>query len=486
MELLDRPILEIARAVREGASALALTEAALARIAAGSDLGAFLAVGSDAALTAARAVDAAPRASLGPLAGVPVAVKDALCTTDLATTAGSRILEGYRPPYDATAVERLRAAGAIVVGKTNMDEFAMGSSTENSGFGPARNPWDRRRAPGGSSGGSAVAVAAGMAPGALGSDTGGSVRQPAGFCGVVGVKPSYGRVSRYGLIAFASSLDQVGPFAADVRSAAQLLEVIAGADARDATCIPRPAGAYVAACERGVKGLRVGVPEEYFAEGLEAGVEARVREGLAALEAAGATLAPVRLPHTAQAVATYYVVATAECSSNLARFDGVRYGLRVEARELHDMYRATRARGFGAEVKRRIMLGTYVLSAGYYDAYYLRAQRVRTLIRRDFDAAFAEVDVLATPVSPTTAFELGSRTADPLAMYLADVYTLPANLAGLSGVSVPCGLSDGLPVGFQVIAPALGEERMFAAAAVVEAAMGPLVPLLRARKGDAA
>jgi aspartyl-tRNA(Asn)/glutamyl-tRNA(Gln) amidotransferase subunit A len=488
MSWLQRSIPAIAEAVQNGdVTATELTESALARMAEQDELGAFLTVGGETALAAAKRVDEKRSAGdpLGPLAGVPIAVKDALCTRDLPTTAASRILDAathdgalpvrpYQPPYDATAVARLRDADAVVVGKCNMDEFAMGSSNENSGFAIARNPWNRERAPGGSSGGSAVAVAAAMAPGALGTDTGGSVRQPAGFCGTVGVKPSYGRVSRYGLIAFASSLDQIGPLATDVRGAAQLLEVIAGHDAHDSTSLEADVPGMVAACGAGVEGLTIGIPEEYFGDGLDAAVEERVRAGIKALEDAGATMKPVSLPHTKHAVATYYVIATAECSSNLARFDGVRYGLRERADNLDEMYRVTRSRGFGAEVKRRIMLGTYVLSAGYYDAYYLRAQRVRTLIRRDFDAVFSDCDLLATPVSPTVAFELGSRTADPLSMYLADIYTLPASLAGLAALSVPCGLAHDMPVGLQLIAPPLGEVPMFRAGGVVETALGTL------------
>ncbi|MCC6523945.1 MAG: Asp-tRNA(Asn)/Glu-tRNA(Gln) amidotransferase subunit GatA [Polyangiaceae bacterium] len=474
----------LAAAVRSGAtSAEALTEHALERIRAlDGELGAFLHVAADAARAEARALDARRRRgeTLGPLAGVPIALKDALCTHDQPTTAGSRILvqrrpdgseHPWQPPYDATVVARLRAADAVLIGKTNLDELAMGSSTENSAFRPTKNPWDTTRIPGGSSGGSAVAVAAGMALGALGSDTGGSVRQPAALTHVVGVKPSYGRVSRYGLIAFASSLDQVGPFAADVRGAAALTAVVAGHDPRDATSLEAPVPDYLAACERGVAGLRIGVPEEYFAAGLDPEVEENVRAALAALAAQGAVLRPVHLPHTRHAVATYYVIATAEASSNLARFDGVRFGLRAgERAELGRMYERTRGAGFGREVKRRIMLGTYVLSAGYYEAYYLRAQRVRALIKRDFDAAFAEVDLVATPVSPTVAFPLGSRLDDPLAMYLADVYTLPASLAGVCAVSVPCALgrTSGLPVGLQLVAPALEEARLFAAAAAWE------------------
>ena len=488
--LLDRSIPDLAALVARGAiSAEEVARAALDRIAQQNGaLSAFLTVQAEAALAAARAVDEkrARGEPLGPLAGVPVGLKDALCAEGAPATAGSRILtrrprpgepeldpaRGWLPPYDATAVARLRAADAILPGKCNMDEFAMGSSNENSAFGPAKNPWDPARTPGGSSGGSAVAVAAGMTPGALGSDTGGSIRQPAALTGVVGVKPTYGRVSRYGLIAFASSLDQIGPFAADVRGAARLLEVISGHDPRDATSLDAPVGAYEAACGRDPRGLRVGVPEEYFAAGIEPGVEAAVRAAIDGLRGLGCEVRPVRLPHTRHAVAAYYIVATAEASSNLARFDGVRFGLRQEGEQgdLRGLYERTRGQGFGREVKRRILLGTYVLSAGYYDAYYLRAQKVRTVIRRDFEEAFREVDLLAAPVSPTTAFRLGDRVDDPLAMYLADVYTLPASLAGLPALSVPCGLAappgggSALPVGLQLIGPALAEERLFTAA----------------------
>ena len=489
---LDTPLTELATAVASGhVTAEAVTEESLSRIRAGSALNAFLTVSDDESRAAARALDARQKRgeALGRLAGVPIAIKDALCTKNVPTTAGSKILtrrgpdghpgtpsSGFRPPYDATAVERLRNAGAVLVGKANMDEFAMGSSGENSAFGPARNPIDPRFAPGGSSSGSAVAVAARMTSASLGSDTGGSIRQPAAFCGIVGVKPSYGRVSRYGLIAFASSLDQVGPFARDVRSAALVLEVIAGADPHDATAAPVPVGDYVAACERDVRPLRVGVPEEYFAEGLDPEVAEAVRGAIARLEREGCSVRPVKLPHTRYGVATYYIVATAEASSNLARFDGVRFGLRVEPErgDLNTMYGATRDAGFGAEVKRRILLGTYVLSAGYYDAYYRRAQRARTLIRRDFDAAFAEVDVIAAPTSPTPAFRLGEKIDDPLAMYLADIYTLPASLAGISGITLPCGSTrptedrPALPIGLQLLSPAFAEEKLFTAAAAVE------------------
>jgi aspartyl-tRNA(Asn)/glutamyl-tRNA(Gln) amidotransferase subunit A len=483
---LRRPIPEIANAVARGdVSAEEIARACITRIEAENGrTNAFLAVAADEAITQARAVDARRAAGheVGKLAGVPIGLKDALCTRGIPTTCASAILmrdgRGWCPPYDATVVARLSAAGAVVAGKCNMDEFAMGSSTENSAFGPVKNPWDTTRAPGGSSGGSAVAVAAGMTPGALGSDTGGSIRQPASFTGVVGVKPTYGRVSRYGLVAFASSLDQIGPFAADVRGAARILEVIAGRDPRDATSIDAPVGAYETACERGAKGLTVGVPEEYFADGLEPEVAAIVRGAIDDLAACGCTIRPIRLEHTAYAVATYYVIATAEASSNLARFDGVRFGLRVEPpqADLTTMYGGTRDAGFGREVKRRIMLGTYVLSAGYYEAFYKKAQKVRTLVRRDFERAFREVSVIAAPVSPVPAFKLGERSGDPLGMYLADVYTLPPSLAGIPAMSVPAGFTPArpsrpaLPVGLQIMAPPLEEERMFAVAAAYERA----------------
>jgi aspartyl-tRNA(Asn)/glutamyl-tRNA(Gln) amidotransferase subunit A len=537
--ILDRSIPDIARLVSQGeVSAEEVTRLSLERIEQKNGLyGAFLTVQAERALDEARAVDTRRNRGerLGALAGVPIGIKDALCTRDAPTTAGSRILtrplprapdagpagesrrareraadsarasrpgapsgpvprapaesapdprRGFCPPYDATVVARLRAAGAVLPGKCNMDEFAMGSSTENSSFFPTRNPWDTSRIPGGSSGGSAVAVAARMTAGALGSDTGGSIRQPAALTGVVGIKPTYGRVSRYGLIAFASSLDQVGPIASDVRSAARMLEVIAGKDPHDATSVDAPVGDYEEACGRDIDGLRVGVPEEYFAQGLDPAVEVVVRAAVRGLEGLGCEVVPIRMPHTRYAVATYYILATAEASSNLARFDGVRFGLRVEpsdvgaagaadpehrtAKDLAALYSATRSAGFGREVKRRILLGTYVLSAGYYEAYYLRAQKVRTLVRRDFEAAFRDVDVIAAPVSPVVAFKLGEKIDDPLAMYLADVYTLPASLAGVPAMSVPCGFatpSDGdapMPVGLQLIAPPLEEERLCA------------------------
>jgi aspartyl-tRNA(Asn)/glutamyl-tRNA(Gln) amidotransferase subunit A len=469
-------VVEIAERVRSGErSAEQVASEALARIgAADPRVHAFLHVAGAEALEQARAIDArrARGESLGALAGVPVAVKDAICTRGLPTTAGSRILGKYVPPYDATVVQRLRAADAIIVGKTNMDEFAMGSSNENSAFGPARNPWDLERTPGGSSGGSAAAVAARMAACSLGSDTGGSIRQPASLTGTVGIKPTYGRVSRYGLIAFASSLDQIGPFANDVRGAARVLSTIGGHDPCDSTSLDVPMGDLESACGRSLRGLRIGVPEEYFAEGLDAEVAESVRAAIRELESDGCIVKPVKLPHTHFAVATYYVIATAEASSNLARFDGVRYGLRASAgvHDLRSMYGATRDAGFGPEVKRRILLGTFVLSSGYYDAYYLKAQKVRTLIRRDFDEAFREVDAICSPASPTPAFRLGEKVDDPLAMYLNDVYTLPASLAGVPAMSVPSAPTrSGLPVGLHVITRPLDEATMLAIAAAWEA-----------------
>jgi aspartyl-tRNA(Asn)/glutamyl-tRNA(Gln) amidotransferase subunit A len=415
-------------------------------------LDAFLHVDGEAVLARARRVDGLlSNMDPGPLAGVPVAIKDVLHVEGMPTTCGSRILEGYRPPYSAGAVERLLRAGAVVIGKTNMDEFAMGSSTENSGYKRTRNPWDRARVPGGSSGGSAAAVAAQVVPLALGTDTGGSIRQPASLCGVVGVKPTYGRVSRYGLVAFASSLDQAGPLARSIEDAALACSVLFGHDERDATSAAREAPDFAAELDGGSGGLRVGVPWRFLEQGVDAGVLSAFRSALAALEEAGARVLEVELPHAPHAIATYYLVATAEASSNLARYDGVRYGLRVEAAELRRMYGETRDRGFGPEVKRRIILGTFALSTGYYDAYYLRAQKVRTLIRRDYERAFEACDVVATPTTPTTAFRLGEKVDDPLQMYLADVFTVPANLAGLPGLSLPCGLVRGLPVGFQLL-----------------------------------
>ncbi len=453
------------------ATATSVCEAALERIRTGdARLGAFLTVAADAARSRAAALDRLPGGARGPLHGVPVALKDNVCTRGLTTTAASKILAGYVPPYDATVVARLEQAGAVIVGKANCDEFAMGSSTENSAFGPTRNPWDVSRTPGGSSGGSAVAVASGMVPVSLGSDTGGSIRQPAALCGVVGLKPTYGRVSRYGLIAFASSLDQIGPLARTVADAAQMLTVIAGADEHDATASREPVGDYVGALTGAVAGLRVGVPRALVGEGVDPEVVAAVERALHVLTSRGARLVDVDLPHARYAIPVYYLVATAEASSNLARFDGVRYGYRTpEARTLKAMYLRTRDEGFGAEVKRRIMLGTYVLSAGYYDAFYLKAQQVRTLIRRDYHAAFATCDVVAMPTTPRPAFRLGEKVNDPLQMYLEDVFTVSANLSGLPAISVPCGFSSTrLPIGLQLTGRAFDEATLLRAADAYE------------------
>ena len=463
----------------------ALLEASLARIRAlDGKVHAFLRLTTDEALAAARASGQRRAAgkALGPLDGVPIALKDIFCMSGVETTSGSKILRGYVPPYDATVVRKLKQAGAVIVGKLNMDEFAMGSSTENSAFGPTMNPWDLARTPGGSSGGSAAAVAARMVPGAFGTDTGGSIRQPAALVGCVGLKPTYGRVSRFGVIAFASSLDQVGPFAQDVRGVALLLNAVAGHDENDQTSSTRPVPDYAKALDLGVRGLRIGVPGEYFGEGLAPEVEKAVRAGIEKLRGLGCEIREISLPHSPHAIATYYLVATAEASSNLARYDGVRYGHRAQANQLLEMYEKTRAEGFGAEVKRRIMLGTYALSAGYYDAYYLRAQKVRTLIRRDFDRAFESVDAVLSPTSPTTAFRLGEKMDDPLAMYLNDVYTVPANLAGLPGISVPCGFdSRRLPIGLQLIGRPFDEDTLLRIAHAAEPAGHPLPPLLEGR-----
>ncbi|HEY5888350.1 MAG TPA: Asp-tRNA(Asn)/Glu-tRNA(Gln) amidotransferase subunit GatA [Acidimicrobiales bacterium] len=469
--------LEIAAAVRSGErSAREVLDEHLAVIEArDGELHAFNLVLVDEARAAADAIDARVAAGEdpGPLAGVPVALKDNLCTRGVATTCSSRILEGWQPPYDATVVERLAGAGAVLVGKTNLDEFAMGSSTENSAFGPTRNPHDPTKVPGGSSGGSTAAVAAGMASIGLGSDTGGSIRQPAALCGVVGMKPTYGRVSRYGLVAFASSLDQIGPITTTVADAATVFEVIGGHDPLDSTSIPQPPPEVMATLGDGIAGLRVGVIDELLgAEGMAPDVLARTREAVAALEAAGATVGEASVPAAVYGITAYYLVAPAEASSNLARYDGVRYGLRVDAANTADMNEASRTAGFGDEVKRRIMLGTYALSAGYYDAYYGKAQKVRTLLIRDFEKAYEEFDLLLSPTTPTTAFPIGEKTADPLTMYLNDVCTIPSNLAGHPSMSVPFGTGDdGLPVGVQVLAPSLGEATMFRAAAVLEGAI---------------
>ena len=435
-------------------------------------LNVYLSLTKERALAqAARVDDAAAKGDpLGPLAGIPMGIKDVLVMRGAPATAGSKILQGYHPPYDATSVAKLEAAGAVLLGKTNCDEFAMGSSNENSAYGPVRNPVDTERVPGGSSGGSAAAVAANIAVAALGSDTGGSIRQPASFCGVVGVLPTYGRVSRYGLIAYASSLDRVGPFASNVRDAATLLSVIAGHDPHDATSSPAPVPDYAAESDKGADRLRIGVPAEYFAEGLDPEVRACIESGIIALQAAGCTVKPVALPHTKYAVPVYYLIATAEASANLARFDGVRYGPRSkDSATLADMYRHSRDEGFGAEVKRRILLGTYALSAGYYDAYYLKAQQVRRILAEEYLRAFNDVDAIVTPTAPTPAFKLGEKTGDPLAMYLADIYTVTASLAGICGVTVPCGVTKaGLPVGMQVLAKHFNEAAAFRVARAVE------------------
>jgi aspartyl-tRNA(Asn)/glutamyl-tRNA(Gln) amidotransferase subunit A len=460
---------DIAKAVAAGeTTATAVLEEHLARIAEREgELHAFNEVLEANARADAAAVDNGERR--GPLAGVPLALKDNMCTRGIATTCSSKILEGWKPPYDATVVTRLRDAGAVLVGKTNLDEFAMGSSTENSAFGPTRNPHDPTKVPGGSSGGSAAAVAAGFASVSLGSDTGGSIRQPAALCGVVGVKPTYGAVSRYGLIAFASSLDQIGPFTTTVADAALVLEVIGGHDAMDSTSIDRPAPSLVDVLDEGVDGLRVGLVRELLGEGIAPDVRRRVEAAAEALTKAGAKVDEASVPAAVYGLSAYYLIAPAEASSNLARYDGVRYGLRVDAANTTDMNVASRTAGFGDEVKRRIMLGTYALSAGYYDAYYGKAQQVRTLIIRDFQAAYEQFDVLLSPTSPTTAFELGAKTADPLTMYLNDVCTIPSNLSGDPAMSVPYGVGvDGLPVGVQVLAPALGEPVMFRVAAALE------------------
>jgi aspartyl-tRNA(Asn)/glutamyl-tRNA(Gln) amidotransferase subunit A len=485
----------LAAAIAAGqVSAAEVTEAHLARIdRVDPRVHAFLHIAADGARAAARAVDErrAAGAALGPLAGVPLALKDVFTTQDMPTTCGSRILDGWLPPYDATVTRRLRQAGVVVLGKTNMDEFAMGSSTENSAFGPSRNPWDLSRVPGGSSGGSSAAVAAFEAPLGIGTDTGGSIRQPAAVCGVVGVKPTYGGSSRYGVVAFASSLDSPGPLARTVLDAALLHEVMSGHDPLDATSIDAPVPPVVAAARQAdVSGLRIGVVTELSGDGYQPGVLARFGEAVELLESLGAKIVDVSCPHFSYALPAYYLIAPSECSSNLARFDGMRYGLRVGddgTRSAEEVMALTRAEGFGAEVKRRIMLGTYALSSGYYDAYYGKAQQVRTLITRDFEAAFEQVDVLVSPTTPTTAFPIGERADDPLAMYLADLCTIPSDLAGNAALSVPCGLApeDGLPVGLQIMAPVLADDRCYRVAAAVEAALEQRAgrPLLDAAAG---
>ena len=460
---------------RREISAVELTRAHLDRIeAVEGRVSSFVTVTDQEALHEAERIDQMRHEGepLGSLAGIPLALKDVLCTKGVRTTCSSRMLEHFIPPYDATVVKRLRAAGAISVGKTNMDEFAMGSSTENSAFFPTRNPWDLDRVPGGSSGGSAAAVAAGEAMGALGSDTGGSVRQPGALTNTVALKPTYGRVSRFGLIAFASSLDQIGPFARSARDVAHLMNAIAGYDPLDSTSVDHPKPDYLAALTGDVKGLRIGVPKEYFVEGVEPGVKQAVDEAIQTFVGLGAEVGEVSLPHTRYGVAAYYIIAPAECSANLARYDGVKYGLSIrdDAKDMIEATALTREKGFGAEVKRRILLGTYALSAGYYDAYYLKAEKVRTLIKRDFDKAFANYDILIGPTSPTVAFKLNEKLSDPYAMYLNDVFTIPVNLAGNCAISIPGGFSDGLPVGLQLIGPSFGEERLLRASDAFERA----------------
>jgi aspartyl-tRNA(Asn)/glutamyl-tRNA(Gln) amidotransferase subunit A len=475
MELTDQTIHELHDLLRrKEVTSVQLTEAFLDRIeATDGKVNAFISVAAQEARTAAEEADRRLTAgNAGPLTGIPVALKDIFVTRGLRTTCASRILDNYIPPYDGTAVARLQEQGAVILGKLNMDEFAMGSSNENSAAGPVKNPWNKDCVPGGSSGGSAACVAARQAVAALGTDTGGSIRQPAAHCGVVGLKPTYGRVSRYGVIAYASSLDQVGPLARDVEDCAILLEAVAGYDPADSTSVDVPVPAYGQTLRDGVKGLRIGLPKEYFIEGLDPEVKKAVEAAVETYRGLGAETVAVSLPHTRYAVACYYLVATAEASSNLARYDGVRYGVRRdEGQGLIDMYMKSRAAGFGPEVKRRIMLGTYALSSGYYDAYYLKAQKVRTLIRRDFLQAFNEVDVILTPVAPTPAFRIGEKTEDPLQMYLSDIFTIPVNLAGTCAMSLPCGFSgEGLPVGLQLIGKPFGEETILRAGHAFEQA----------------
>jgi aspartyl-tRNA(Asn)/glutamyl-tRNA(Gln) amidotransferase subunit A len=442
-------------------SSVELTQSLLQRIdAVDGEIRAYLTINADQALSAAEVADQRrAQGEQAPLLGLPLAIKDVLATEGLETTAGSKILKGFMPPYTATTVKRLQEAGAIVLGKTNTDEFAMGSSTENSGYFSSRNPWDRERVPGGSSGGSAAAVAADEALAALGTDTGGSVRQPASLCGIVGLKPSYGRVSRYGLIAYGSSLDQVGTLTKDVRDAALLLQVMAGRDPQDSTTLEQPVPDYTRSLNGDLRGLRVGIPEEYFIEGMQPEVERAVRAAIEQLARLGAEIIPISLPYTDKALPVYYLVATAEASANLARYDGIRFGHSARADSMFENFRQTRGQGFGPEVKRRIMLGTYALSAGYYDAYYLKAQQVRTLLKQAWEQAFQVVDVIVCPTTPTTAFRFGEKTDDPLAMYLADIFTVSLNLVGMCGISIPCGYDQqGLPIGLQICGPSLGEE----------------------------
>jgi aspartyl-tRNA(Asn)/glutamyl-tRNA(Gln) amidotransferase subunit A len=453
-------------------SSVELTEAYLERIKkVDPKVGAFVTLTEELALAQARRADGAITAGkIGPLTGIPLAIKDVICTKGVRATCSSRMLENFVPPYDATVMEKLNAAGAVMVGKANMDEFAMGSSTENSAFFPTHNPWDLERVPGGSSGGSAVAVAVGEAAGALGSDTGGSIRQPAGFCSVVGIKPTYGRVSRYGLVAFASSLDQIGPLTQDVTDCAILMNAISGYDKRDSTSVPEPVPDYTQSLKDDLKGMRLGIPKEYYVEGMQPGVAAVMKTAIKKLEELGAHLEEVSLPHTPYSLAVYYIIAPSEASANLARYDGVKYGYSYRGKTMWESMEKTRGNGFGPEVKRRIMLGTYALSAGYYDAWYLKAQKVRTLIRREFDAAFEKYDALVTPTSPTVPFKIGEKTADPLSMYLSDVCTLPINIAGVPGISIPAGFVDGLPVGMQLIGKHFSEETLLRVAYAYEQA----------------
>ncbi len=458
--------------MRKEVTSREITESVLKRIAKVEDrIHAFITLTPDVARQQAALADARiQKGETTPLTGIPLAIKDLICTQGVRTTCGSHILENYIPPYDATVIEKLKAAGAVLVGKANMDEFAMGSSTENSFFGPTRNPWDLERIPGGSSGGAAAAVAAGECIASLGSDTGGSIRQPASCCGVVGIKPTYGRVSRYGLVAFASSLDQIGPFSKDVRDAALLLQAICGHDFRDSTSVNVPVPDFTQSLVDNVRGMILGIPKECFREGLDPEVESAFREAVRNLEKLGAKTVEVSLPHSEYALAVYYIIAPAEASSNLARYDGVKYGFRAKGSfDLMEMYKETRSQGFGAEVKRRIMLGTYALSAGYYEAYYRKAAQVRTLVRQDFEKTFAHCDVLLTPTAPTPAFKLGEKVDDPLQMYLSDIFTIPCNLAGLPGLSLPGGFSkQGLPIGLQILANHFQEEKMLRAAYVYE------------------
>jgi aspartyl-tRNA(Asn)/glutamyl-tRNA(Gln) amidotransferase subunit A len=476
MELYNLTIHEVQDMLKKDeTTARAVTESVLGRIRSVDDkVRAYISVtGHTSALAEADEADRLRKSGqIATLSGIPLAVKDNICTEGIKTTCASKILSNFIPPYDATVVQRLKQAGSVICGKTNMDEFAMGSSTENSGFFITRNPWDLERIPGGSSGGPAAAVASGECIAALGSDTGGSIRQPAACCGVVGLKPTYGRVSRYGLVAFASSLDQIGPITKDVTDAAVLMNVIAGHDPRDSTSANIAVPDFTAALKKDVKGVKVGIPREYFIEGMDPDVDKSVRDAVKTLEGLGATVKEVTLPHTAYAVATYYILATSEASSNLARYDGVKYGVRAEgAKDLLDMYMRSRSQGFGPEVKRRIMLGTYALSAGYYDAYYKKGQQVRTLIKRDFDEAFKSVDVIATPTAPTAAFKIGEKSADPLQMYLSDIFTISVNLAGIPGISIPCGFTkNSLPVGLQLLGKHFDEESILRASFAYEQA----------------